>query len=192
MKWRPAKSIEVLKRQLNAAYPKRSRVSDGIVGDIAHQKAGTSDHLPNSANVVTAMDITHSETRGINCHELAKQLQSSGDKRIKYLIFNGQITTKGDIRKWKPYTGANAHRSHLHISVASARELYDSSVAWNLGGKTPDAELYYTVVKGDTVSRIIKRFGLSMQEFFQLNGFTNDNFDADNIQTGNRFRIRLR
>lgn len=170
-------------------FPSRSKVSDGSIGDVRHQKAGTSDHLPNSNGVVTAIDITHSHTEGIDCRQLAKMLQSSKDPRIKYLIWDKQITQKTDASKWKPYHGANSHQHHLHISVASNPALYDSGTGWNL---VADTECYYTVQAGDTLGAIIKRFNLSMLEFYQLNGFNGDNFDADNIHIGEKFKIRLR
>lgn len=189
MSWRLAESLKTLRKQLNAANPARDKVSDGSIGDANHSSR-SSDHNPNPAGVVCAIDVTHNQTRGINCHELARSLQSSRDKRIKYLIFNGQITQKTDITKWKPYTGKNAHKQHLHISVASDAKLYDDAKEWNLSAGLGGTENgIYTVKSGDTVSAIIKRHGISMLEFYQLNNFNADNFDPDNIRVGDKFRV---
>jgi len=43
--WRVAGSLEKLLAQLNEAFPKRSKVSDGSIGDVNHS-ARASDHNP--------------------------------------------------------------------------------------------------------------------------------------------------
>jgi hypothetical protein len=134
--WRLAKSLETLRAQINAAFPARSKVSDGTVGDLAHSRT-KSDHNPNAAGVVTAMDITHDPGSGVDCNKLAAALQASRDPRVKYLIWRKQITQKGDVRKWKAYGGKNPHDKHLHISVSSDPNLYDANAPWNLAGLIP-------------------------------------------------------
>ena len=59
------------------------------------------------------MDVTHDPTFGINGHEVYEHLKS--DKRVKYLIFMGQIWSpeKGDHK----YDGPNQHNHHCHISI---------------------------------------------------------------------------
>ncbi len=114
--WRPAKSLDTLRKQINTLYPKRSKISDGLVGDSKHASR-PSDHNPDGNGVVRAFDCTHDPKNGVDCSKLAKALQDSADKRIKYLIWNKQITQKTDVTKWKKYTGGNAHTHHLHISV---------------------------------------------------------------------------
>ncbi len=188
MNWRPAKSIEVLKEQLNALFPTRNRVSDGVIGDANHS-AKTSDHNPNSKGIVTAFDITNDPIKAIDGARLVKILQASKDPRIKYLIFNGQITVKGDISKWKPYMGLNAHKHHVHISVSSDPRLYDSGAAWKLAGLKNPVPADYTVAAGDTLSAILKRFKITMNDFYDLNDLNADNFDPDNIHVGDVFRI---
>jgi hypothetical protein len=131
MGWRLAKSLETLRSQVNAKWPGRDKSSDGTIGDAAHQ-ATNSDHNPNSAGVVTAMDITHDPAHGIDARKLAEVLVASRDPRIKYIISNAQIVSSTvSPWQWRPYTGANAHRAHVHISVAGD---YDDTRPWNLGG----------------------------------------------------------
>jgi hypothetical protein len=134
--WRAAKSITTLRKQLNEMFPQRSKISDGIVGDLAHSQRA-SDHNPNGAGVVTAFDITHDPKTGVDCHKLAKTLQTMRDPRIKYLIWNGRITQKTDVTKWKGYSGKNPHKHHLHLSVSSNPKLYDDAGEWNLSDLKP-------------------------------------------------------
>jgi hypothetical protein len=126
MAWRLAKSLGRLRKQINAKFPNRSKVSDGTIGDAKHAKR-KSDHNPNEKGVVCAFDVTHDPKNGVNCGELAKKLAK--DKRVKYLIWNRQITEKGNPSKWKPYTGANPHDKHLHISVNAD---YDDPQDWEI------------------------------------------------------------
>ena len=134
--WRLAKSLIKLREQLNALFPERSKISDGSIGDERHQKAGTSDHLPNKANVVTAIDVTFdqdpSDGIGVDARVLAVVLAANADRRIKYLIFDRKISVKGNVRQWKPYHGTNPHNHHIHISVKGEPALYDDESAWDL------------------------------------------------------------
>jgi hypothetical protein len=101
-------AIDVL-RQATKMAPSRSKVSDGLLPSKAHQEQNpNSDH-----NTGLAVDLTHDPARGIDCHDLYEQLKR--DKRVKYLIFKGQIWIPG--RGDKPYTGSNPHNKHLHISI---------------------------------------------------------------------------
>lgn len=137
--WYIAGSLETLRGQLNAMAPRRSKVSDGGIGDAAH--AGrTSDHNPNSyrnaagARQVCARDFTHDPAGGLDCHWLATKLTTSGDTRIKYIIWNRAIWTPGV--GWQKHTGDNPHTKHLHLSV-KAGAIGDNTGPWSLGGATP-------------------------------------------------------
>lgn len=131
--WRLAKSLDVLRRQVDATAPQRKRTYDGTVGDRAHA-ARKSDHNPNDDGVVTALDLTHDPAGGCDCTALAAALVQSRDPRIKYLIFRGRIVSSAKQPwAWRPYTGANAHLSHLHISVDPDPALYDDAKPWRIG-----------------------------------------------------------
>ncbi|MFD6072821.1 hypothetical protein [Amycolatopsis lurida] len=136
MAWYVAKSLEVLRGQLNRLAPRRSTVSDGSIGDAAHSSR-TSDHNPTSAGQVCARDFTHDPAGGLDCHWLARVLVASGDSRIKYVIWDYRIWTPGV--GWKAYSGVNPHTKHLHLSV-KAGALGDDGRAWNLGPATPPQE----------------------------------------------------
>lgn len=131
--WRVAGSLKRLLAQVNAAAPERRRTHDGTIGDSAHA-ARKSDHNPNVAGVVTALDLTHDPARGCDCAALAAALVESRDARIKYLIFRGRIvSSKKQPWAWRPYDGANAHASHLHVSVDPDPGLYDDARPWDVG-----------------------------------------------------------
>ena len=104
-------AIAVL-RQATAHSPKRKKASDGLLPSAAHQKQNsTSDH-----NTGYAVDLTHDPLAGIDCKKIFQFLK--GDKRVKYLIFQGKIWSKdrkdeGD----RDYDGVNKHPHHIHISI---------------------------------------------------------------------------
>jgi hypothetical protein len=129
MNFRTAGSLLQLRKQLNELYPKRSKTSDGTIGDAAHA-ARASDHNPNKVGVVTAMDITHDPSNGVDIAVLAQQLVDSRDPRIKYIIRNGQYADTATKREWRKYTGENGHFHHMHISVQGN---YDSEAKWKIG-----------------------------------------------------------
>mgnify|MGYP001578805206 CR=1 FL=1 len=129
---RIAKSLDVLRSQINKAHPDRSKLSDGWIGDAAHA-AGASDHNPTAAGVVTALDITHDPAKGVDTWALAETLRQNRDQRIKYVISNGRIfSSVTSPWQWRPYTGANKHAHHVHVSVSGNEALYDSTEPWKL------------------------------------------------------------
>jgi peptidoglycan hydrolase-like protein with peptidoglycan-binding domain len=140
---RLAKALVVLRDQVNALAPNRSKASDGWIGDAAHS-ARKSDHNPNSRGVVQALDITHDPRNGIDNGTLAERLRASADPRIKYIISNGRIANSG--KPWRKYTGSNGHFQHFHVSVSDSPSLYDSTKPWALDG---------SVVKADTAQPAI-------------------------------------
>jgi hypothetical protein len=130
--WRVAKSLETLRRQINEMAPGRSTASDGTIGDQSHQ-IRNSDHNPNAEGVVTALDITHDPAHGVNAGDMAEMLRLSQDPRIKYIISNRRIaSSKVQPWVWRPYTGANAHTRHFHVSVMADPALYDDTAPWAL------------------------------------------------------------
>lgn len=131
--WRVAKSLIVLRAQIDALYPDRDKRNDGTIGNKAHQTRD-SDHNPWIVNgktrVVSALDITHDLVHGVNCHKLVDKLRF--DLRIKYLIFNELIYNPSIIKSWRAYKGSNPHTEHMHISVLSDKKHYDSEALWSI------------------------------------------------------------
>lgn len=140
--WRTALSLRVAFDQLNGARPNRSRRSDGTIGNAAHQSS-TSDHNawiddPAAvANVVSAADFTDDPAAGLDW-TVADARAFLADPRAKYAIVDDTFVdrdARGAIRV-RRYLDVNPrrtnpHRGHLHLSVQSAKALYDSSAPWD-------------------------------------------------------------
>jgi hypothetical protein len=139
-RWRVAKSLLVLRGQVDQAAPNRKKGNDGTIGDAAHQTRD-SDHNPwvrdDSIGVVTAMDITHDPDNGCDAGRLAEVIRMSRDVRVKYLIWNRHIASYialdgAEAWAWRPYQGSNPHDHHVHISVKTEKTDYDSSREWSI------------------------------------------------------------
>lgn len=138
MAWRLAESLVRLREQVNEAYPGRKTASDGAIGDAAHQ-ATASDHNPNGAGVVCALDITHSPETGFDAHALADRLRVTRHPDLKYIISNGRITGAWTNWEWTPYFGSNPHNKHIHVSVGrgndgQSQQPYDDRNDWAVKG----------------------------------------------------------
>lgn len=136
--WRLAYSLETLRSQVNTAYPNRSKVSDGTIGDTAHASTA-SDHNPNAAGVVTAMDLTHDPAHGFDAHKTADMLLVNRHPNLKYIISNRRIAGAWTGWKWVAYTGAIPHDKHIHISVGVGNDgystqPYDDITKWSIKG----------------------------------------------------------
>ena len=104
-------AIAVL-RQATALWPKRKKLSDGLLPSSAHVKANpNSDH-----NTGLAVDLTHSPAAGVDCEVIFEKLKE--DERVEYLIFNKKIWSRAKSKSGnRPYSGSNPHTKHLHINI---------------------------------------------------------------------------
>lgn len=138
MTWRLAHALETLRSQVNAKWPKRSKDSDGSIGD-EHHSARTSDHNPDGRGVVRAIDLTHDPKGGFDSYAFADLLLKKQDKRLKYVISNRRIGSGPagpSPGVWRKYSGTNPHNKHCHISaVADARG--DDTHAWDIEPTKP-------------------------------------------------------
>ena len=144
--WRAAKSLLKLRDQVKAMAPRRSKTSDGMVGDHAHWLKGkATDHNPwieegGDVGVVTAFDITHDPRNGCDAKAIAETLVAKREPRVKYVIWNRRICASYPVGgknawEWRPYGGSNPHDKHVHISVKSDKASYDSEADWPLPGE---------------------------------------------------------
>jgi hypothetical protein len=104
-------AIAVL-RQATALWPKRKKLSDGLLPSSAHLVASpNSDH-----NTGLAVDLTHDPEGGVDCAVIFEKLKE--DERVTYLIFNKKIWSRKLAKSGnRVYTGSNPHTKHLHISI---------------------------------------------------------------------------
>ncbi len=115
------KAGQQLRLQVDDSYPDRDRTSDGWIGDARHS-ARPSDHNPDAAGIVRAIDIdrdlSYDAKPDFMC-DLADQIRlcaKRGDKRIAYVIFNGKISSARSLWRWRAYKGNNPHVKHCHVS----------------------------------------------------------------------------
>jgi hypothetical protein len=122
MKPQLSKAAKQLREQFDDTFPDRDRLSDGWIGDTRHS-ARKSDHNPDEQGWVRAIDIDrdlHKGGKPDNMGDLVDQVRlackSKSEKRISYIIFDGQICSSILNWKWRKYTGANKHTKHAHFS----------------------------------------------------------------------------
>lgn len=139
--WRVARSLEVLRGEINSIAPNRSTRSDGAIGDAAHA-ASDSDHNPNDANVVCARDFTHDPAHGADMHRISRRIVAVLPIALKYVIWNRQIWSRSRASEgWRWYTGSNPHTKHMHVSVGRGPDgdssgPYDDTSSWGLAAGT--------------------------------------------------------
>jgi len=125
----PAPALLALRDAVNARWPLRNKASDGIMGDAAHQAAGTSDH-----NEGNALDITFDATNGPDLEALAEALIQ--DARVRYIIWNKRIRNREyEAGAWRAYSGASPHTAHMHVSVYADRR--SDTSPWDFSAKAP-------------------------------------------------------
>ncbi len=135
MAWRLALSLEILRSQVNVKWPKRSKNSDGSIGDVSHSSRA-SDHNPDDTGIVRAIDITHDPAGGFDSYAFADMLLKKQDRRLKYVISNRRIGSGPEGPQpglWRKYTGKNPHDHHCHISVVAGARGDDTS-QWDIDG----------------------------------------------------------
>jgi hypothetical protein len=109
-------------------WPRRSKVSDGTIGDPAHRDR-PSDHNPDRDGVVLAFDLTHDPGAGCDAHRLVRLAVARRDPRIKYAISQGRIWSAERAGEgWRTYNGSNPHHKHAHVSVR--KQFADDTRPW--------------------------------------------------------------
>ena len=135
MACRPAPACKAALQEATDRWPNRNKDSDGICASQKHsQQNPKSDHEPDQDGLATAFDIDH-DPAGFDAFHWADQLRLRRDPRVKYVIFYSRMfasysTSSRKAWEWGPYTGYNAHRSHMHVSVLQSRKL-DTGAWWS-------------------------------------------------------------
>lgn len=138
--WRLAPSLIALVDEVDAVFPERDTLSDGSIGDTAHQ-ARDSDHNPYQG-YVHAVDLDEDLQPGkpVSLRPLWNHLIAARDPRIRYLIYEGQIVKSyrdpAGHTPWVPYdyTGPNDHERHLHVSTDRTATARDDLRPWGVAG----------------------------------------------------------
>jgi len=122
-----------LRDQIDRRWPKRDKRTDGWIADRAHSLR-ISDHNPNKAGVVHAIDIDENMGKGQNrngrtARLLANQLLDyaasglPGASRLKYVVFENRIASGTYKKTWWTWRHGNyGHEAHIHISFTSAAD----------------------------------------------------------------------
>jgi hypothetical protein len=118
-----------LREQINDAFMGRDKASDGWIGDSRHA-ARKSDHSPDEQGWVRAIDIDRDlsgKAKPDLMPDLIDQIRlackARSEKRIAYIIFDGQICSPILRWKWRKYKGANKHNKHAHFSFKKEADL---------------------------------------------------------------------
>lgn len=130
-----AGSLVRLSADFNAHWPAADHTSSGFIGDARHVAEGSgSDHNPWLNHCVRAGDF---DKDGINADwfaESIRQLGAAGDRRLNpdgYVIWNGRWAGTVTGWAWRPYTGADNHSGHVHVSVGRDVAGYeDGATPW--------------------------------------------------------------
>lgn len=150
--WVVDRGLLVLRDQINAAWPNRSKDSDGTIGDAAHA-ARDSDHNPESPapagnpdRQVDALDVTHDPAHGADMGRVSEAIRQSKDVRVKYVIFSRRIfypTSRNGYAawSWQPYSGSDPHTNHMHVSVNDVH--HDETQLWEIGVSSVAADDVY-------------------------------------------------
>ena len=120
-----------LRHQIDRRWPKRDKQSDGWIGDEAHS-ARASDHNPNKAGIVHAIDIDEglgTYSNGATARVLANQLADyaasglPGSNRIRNIVYENRVAS-GTYRKtwWTWRHGNYGHEAHIHVSFTSSAD----------------------------------------------------------------------
>jgi len=129
--------------------PRRSRISDGTIGDVAHQ-ARRSDHNPDSNRFVCAADLTHDPVGGFDAWQvaqtIAQNVHAGIETRVVYLI-SGDPAVLGDqifhrvagVWQWNahPHTNGSHRNHHLHVSCTHDQPGRDDQARWQLSTPIP-------------------------------------------------------
>ena len=124
-----------LRRQVDQAFPKRDRRSDGWIGDKAHQ-ARKSDHNPDPRGWVHALDIDADlygpkrpavgrDTAWVLAEQLREYARRKrpGSERLKYIVYRDQICSGTYSNTFWTWRGKGyGHMSHIHVSFTAAAE----------------------------------------------------------------------
>lgn len=183
--WRLAHSLTVLRAEVDAVWPHRDHASDGTIGDARHQTV-LSDHNPNAAGVVRALDVDAGP--GLTPDEAHDQIGDLLSEHVRqlgghhpalgpgsYVIWDHHIASPRAAWAWRSYLGADPHTSHVHISVTTSPAGYDDHTPWGIAALVAHhqpARRSVVVKAGDSLWLIGKHTGVPWTRIAKLNNLT--------------------
>lgn len=159
--WRLAPSLVALEAEFDATWPRRSRASDGSIGDAAHRQR-RSDHNP-SSGFVHGIDITDDPRNGPDVSVVARQIAARRDPRLEYVISDAEIWER-QTGRWRRYTGANSHRHHAHFSIRHTAQARNDLSPWLTPVRVPSASPTVAPTAPPSVAAAPSRPGLFAPE----------------------------
>lgn len=190
MTCRCAPALLTLRDQVNLRWPNRDKTSDGCCGDPAHASR-KSDHNPTNG-FAHAIDIDEHIAPNMGDQPLwplAEVLMA--DIRCRYVIYEARILYPDGTDK--AYTGPNAHKHHLHLSIKTTAthdtRLWRLPTSWaskpapskekvmylyrlGIGGHPDEGKVFVT----DLLSRRYVDDGAEEQQLQSLLGATRENW----------------
>jgi hypothetical protein len=130
--WRLAKSLEVLRDEIEAKYP---GTTIWTIGDEDHQDSW-SDHNPNvCCDVVCAADVKGNA--GLDLGDFVRHLITNPHPNLRYVIYDRKIYHRDNDFEAEDYHGSNPHEEHAHASVGNGPDGrgtrdYDSTTGWGI------------------------------------------------------------
>lgn len=137
-----------LRAAFDALAPSRRKLSDGWIGDTAHQQS-VSDHNPDETGNVPIHDADHVNevhAADIDAHLnesdltmakvvafLVARCRSGAERRLRYIIHNRTIWEASNGWRARKYTGSSPHTEHAHFSGSYDSILEASATDWHLG-----------------------------------------------------------
>lgn len=152
-------SLAALRSEFDCAYPGRSTASDGWIGDTSHQ-GSNSDHNPDDTPglstpgsdadhvpEVHAIDVTANLTpysdssSGKPDPDMEREIQgiiarcrAGKETRLQNVIYFDRIWSRSSGWVQKPYSGANNHRKHAHLSSTYETKHESDTSPWGIEG----------------------------------------------------------
>ena len=137
IEWFTVPAVTVLGQQITIIRPGVFPTDGTVASRIHDQVSPTSDHSPDGDGAVRAIDFG-GDTGFLA--DTTEQMRLSEDRRIKYVIHNERMFSSYPKPgyppyTWRPYTGANGHITHAHVSTLA--EFDDVTDQWSLQEEEP-------------------------------------------------------